>query len=401
MKIPEQYAMGTIRFSTGKYTDQEEIDKAVESIAKSVKRLNKSGDRRIELIEDESKVKLTHYTHGLGCACKIRPQYLEKVLKDLALPIDPNVLVSLSSSDDAAVYRIDEKTAIIQSVDFFTPVVDNPYHFGAIAAANALSDIYAMGGKPIFALNIVGFPDNRLPIGILKNILKGAQDKAQEAGINILGGHTVEDTEPKFGMAVTGIIDPGKIITNSNAQTGDVLVLTKPLGTGIISTAVKRGLANKESEIEAIQFMSELNQKAALVMQEFPVNACTDITGFGLLGHLKEMTIASKVDVELFHRNIPVIRGAMELAANNIIPGGTQNNLDFVSDIVQWGDGISNALKYLLSDAQTSGGLLFSLPERFKNDFMEALRNKGINHSCQIGKVVNNGVGKILISDKE
>ena len=398
MKVPEEYAMGTIRFSTGKYTTKNEINKAVDFISKAVNKLRTTTDHKVELKENYTYIKLTHFTHGLGCACKIRPQYLEKVLTDLPIPIDPNVLVSLSSSDDAAVYKIDEKTAIIQTVDFFTPVVDNPYDFGAIAAANALSDIYAMGGKPLFALNIVGFPDNRLPMEVLKEILRGAQDKAQEAGICILGGHTVEDTEPKFGMAVTGIIHPAKILTNSGALPGDVLILTKPIGTGIISTGIKRGLAGKNTESEAIRIMSELNQTAADIMQEFPVNACTDVTGFGLLGHLKEMTIASKVDVELYPDKIPVIEGTRELAAHNVIPGGTQNNMDFVSDVVDWSSEISQTLKIILSDAQTSGGLLISLPAERKDELLEVLKNGGIVHASYIGKVIKRGIGKIIIA---
>ena len=397
MKVPEEYAMGTIRFSTGKYTTKDEIDKAVDIISRAVNKLRISADHKVEFKEKHTDIKLTHFTHGLGCACKIRPQYLEKVLADLPIPIDPNVLVSLSSSDDAAVYKIDEKTAIIQTVDFFTPIVDNPYDFGAIAAANALSDIYAMGGKPLFALNIVGFPDSRLPMEVLKEILRGAQDKAQEAGISILGGHTVEDTEPKFGMAVTGIIHPAKILTNSSALPGDVLILTKPLGTGIISTGIKRGLAGKNTESEAIRIMSELNQNAADIMREFPVNACTDVTGFGLLGHLKEMTVASKVDVELYPDKIPVIEGTRELAAHNIIPGGTQNNMDFVSDVVDWSSEISQTLKIILSDAQTSGGLLISLPAENKDELLGMLKNGGIEHASYIGKVIKRGVGKIIL----
>ena len=397
MKIPEEYAMGTVRFSTGKHTTLEETDKAVGFIADAVNKL-KSSKNNEPLIQVQTKeIKLTHFTHGLGCACKIRPQYLEKALKDFPLPVDPNVLVSLNSNDDAAVYKINENTAIIQSVDFFTPIVDDPYHFGAIAATNALSDIYAMGGKPLFALNIVGFPDNRLPMEVLQAILKGANDKAQEAGISILGGHTVEDTEPKFGMAVTGIIHPDKILTNSNAKAGDVLILTKPIGTGIISTGIKRGLTDKKTETEAIRVMSELNNVAADVIKEFPVNACTDVTGFGLLGHLKEMTTSSKTDVELYCGKIPVIEGVMELAAENVIPGGTINNMDFVSDVVVWDKGISNTEKAIFCDAQTSGGLLISVPQKSVNEVLMALKERDLKYASVIGKVVNIGAGKIFL----
>jgi selenium donor protein len=397
MKVPQEFAMGTLRFSTGKYTTQDEIKTASELIVSAVNRLKGAEEIVVGEIAGMFDVKLTHFTHGLGCACKIRPQYLEKVLQDFPLPVDPNVLISLSTNDDAAVYRINETTAIVQTIDFFTPIVDDPYHFGAIAAANALSDIYAMGGKPLFALNIVGFPDKRLPMEVLKSILKGANDKATEAGIYILGGHTVEDTEPKFGMTVTGVIHPDKIMTNSNARLGDVLILTKPIGTGIISTGLKRGLTDPEMETTAIRIMSELNQKAAEVMLLFPVNACTDVTGFGFMGHLKEMTTSSHVDVQIFKDQIPVIKGVRELAANNIIPGGTLNNMDYVSDVVIWSDGISRIEQIIFCDAQTSGGLLISVPESFADALLKELITNGITDAAMVGKVVNKGVGKIFI----
>ena len=397
MKVPEEYAMGTIRFSTGKYTTKEDIGNAAKQIIEVVNKL--TSGRKLEPLEFQNikDFKLTHFTHGMGCACKIRPQYLEQALKDIPAPIDPNVLVSLSSSDDAAVYRINETTALIQTLDFFTPIVDDPYQFGAIAAANAISDIYAMGGNPVFALNIVGFPDNRLPIEVLKAILKGASDKAQEAGVNILGGHTIEDTEPKFGMAVTGFLHPENLITNSNAQPGDDLILTKPIGTGIIATGVKRGLVSREVESEAIGIMSSLNKVAAEVMINFKINACTDITGFGLLGHLKEMSIASKVDAEIYSNQIPVIQGVFELAANNIIPGGTLNNLEFVSDVVEWDMSFNQQEKLVICDAQTSGGLLISIPTERSAEFLSELRRKGLKEAGVVGRIVKRGVGKIRL----
>ncbi len=397
MKLPEEFAMGTIRFSTGIYSTKEEMEKAVGHIVDVVNRLHTPLEKEPEIPITTGEIKLTQFTHGLGCACKIRPQYLEKVLSDFPLPVDPNVLVSLSTSDDAAVYRIDENTAIIQTVDFFTPIVDDPYHFGAIAAANALSDVYAMGGNPLFALNIVGFPDNRLPVEVLKSILKGAQDKAMEAGVSILGGHTVEDTEPKYGMAVTGIIHPDKIITNSNAQPGDAIILTKPIGTGIISTAIKRGIADESTKQEVIRIMSELNAKAAEVMLKYPVNACTDVTGFGLLGHLKEMTASSHVNINLVASNIPLIDGVKDLAANNIIPGGTVNNLEFVSDIMEWDAGISNTEKFIFCDAQTSGGLLIVIPEKYETALLTDLKKAGLQYAAIIGHADKRGNGKIKL----
>ena len=396
MRVPDRYSMGTIRFSSGKYNSSSEIKKAVEYIVQAVRKLSVDSPETKQNEKFEG-IKLTQFTHGLGCACKIRPQYLERVLKDFPTPVNKNVLVSLSSSDDAAVYKIDENTAIIESVDFFTPVVDDPYHFGAIAAANALSDIYAMGGKPIFALNIVGFPDNRLPEEVLKQILKGANDKAEEAQINILGGHTIEDTEPKFGMTVTGIVHPDKIITNANMQPGDALILTKPLGTGLIATGVKRGVVAGSVAQNAIEIMSLLNRNAAEVMQQFPVNACTDITGFGFLGHVKEMVKASGVNIEIDSSHIPVIEGAGDLVAQNIIPGGTINNMDFVSDIVEWDSAVSKTLKTILCDAQTSGGLLISLPNEFKNDIINELKEKNHGYAWFVGTVTEKGDGRIHI----
>ncbi len=220
-----------------------------------------------------------------------------------------------------------------------------------------LSDIYAMGAKPLFALNIVCFPSNRLPMEVLKQILKGASDKAAEAGIQIIGGHTVDDTEPKFGMAVTGIIHPDKILKNSGAQPGDTLILTKPIGTGILATAMKRGILDQQSSNRTIEQMLLLNKKAADVMRDFPVNACTDITGFGLLGHLHEMTYASGVNAEIHSGDVPLLPGAEEMAAAGIIPGGTLNNLEFSEKFVTWNESVSYLRKVLLCDAQTSGGI--------------------------------------------
>ncbi|MCB0821330.1 MAG: selenide, water dikinase SelD [Bacteroidales bacterium] len=397
MKLPVHFAMGTIRFSTGRHNTSDEIKKAVESIAEVVNKLKSPADLKPVSVVDMSEIRLTQYTHGLGCACKIRPQYLERVLKDFPLPIDPNVLVSLSSADDAAVYKINEEQAIIQTVDFFTPVVDDPYDFGAIAAANALSDIYAMGGKPLFALNIVGFPDNRLPEEVLKLILKGAQDVADEAGIYILGGHTVEDTEPKFGMTVTGIIHPEKILTNNNLKEGDVLILTKPIGTGIIATALKRGLANEELANKAKSVMRQLNKAAAEVMDNFNVNACTDVTGFGLLGHLMEMSKGSKMDVQIDFNAIPFIYGVEQLAVNGVIPGGTLNNREYVSDWVNWDDIKTDHQQLMLCDAQTSGGLLIAIKEDQSKPLLQALIGAGLTESKMIGKVKGKGVGKIFL----
>ncbi|MBD3385461.1 selenide, water dikinase SelD [candidate division KSB1 bacterium] len=397
MKVPEHFAMGTIRFSTGRFTTEKEIDRTVSMVSQAVSRLRPEQGDAVEQTKDLKTIKLTHFTQGLGCACKLRPQSLERILADLPKSRDANALVGIDNGDDAAVYKLSDEMAIIETVDFFTPVVDEPYHFGAIAAANAFSDVYAMGGTPLFALNIVGFPSNRLPMQVLKEILRGAQDKASEAGVSILGGHTVDDPEPKFGLAVTGIVHPDKILRNANAKPGDVLILTKPLGLGILTTAIKRGMIDKETQEKAIALMSTLNRKASEVMSGFNVNACTDITGFGLLGHLKEMVRGSRVDAVVQAHRVPVIDVTKELIAANVVPGGTLNNLEFVTDCVEWGEGISKTMQILLCDAQTSGGLLISLPEPEGKELQRALHKEGLDIAAMIGRIVAAGSGRISV----
>jgi len=389
MGTPVEYAIGTVRFSTGRFTTEDEIDRAGRLISEAVDRMLPSGEGQKVQLSETSDVKLTHFTHGLGCACKLRPQALEQILRDLPVPSDPKVIVGTETLDDATVYRINEDTAIVQTLDFFTPVVDDPYSFGAIAAANAFSDIYAMGATPVFALNIAGFPSNRLPLTVLRRILDGARDKAREAGVSILGGHTVEDTEPKFGLAVTGLVHPDRVLTNSGAQEGDALILTKPLGTGVLSTAMKRGLLEEKGAEELISVMSELNRKAAETLSELKVNACTDITGFGLLGHLGEMTGGEKIQAEIYTERVPVMEGAREFIAAGVVPGGTLNNLDFISPEVEWGKGVSRTDRIILCDAQTSGGLLISLPEKEASGLQGRLRNAGMKHAGIIGRMVS------------
>jgi len=397
MNVPLEYAMGTVRFSTGKMTTEDEIDRAIEIVTGAVQRLKSSETKVVPTVTDIAGIKLTHFTAGLGCACKLRPQALEKILADLPVPQDANILVGTETADDAAVYRFDEHTAIVQTVDFFTPIVDDPYHFGAIAAANAFSDIYAMGGRPLFALNIVGFPSNRLPMEILKRILQGAQDKAKEAGVSIIGGHTVDDTEPKYGMAVTGIIDPERILTNSNAQPGDAIILTKPIGVGIIATAIKRGLTDEKTMNRAIAIMSALNRRAAEVLNQFPVNACTDVTGFGLLGHLKEMSRASRVNAVISLDSVPSIGEAWDFATGNVVPGGTLNNMDYVADIVEWSEDISRTARIILCDAQTSGGLLIAIPSKYTGNLLRELHSNGVTDAAYIGSFTEKGEGRIAV----
>lgn len=396
MKIPVEYAMGTIRISTGRYTTKEEIEQAVGKISTVIKNLKPTGVVSIDK-SDIGGIKLTEFTHGLGCACKLRPQLLEEVLKKIPVPKDDRILVGTDTTDDAAVYKLDDKISMVQTVDFFTPVVDDPFQFGAIAAANSLSDIYAMGGKPLFALNIVGFPSNRLPLEVLEKILEGAQSKAAEAGISIIGGHTVDDTEPKFGLAVTGTIENDKIIKNSNAKPGDKLILSKPIGTGILSTALKRNMLDAEGEKLLIETMSDLNKSAAVTIQEIGVNACTDITGFGLLGHLLEMMNASKTSAIIYFDKIKFLPNVLEHAVSGIIPGGTKDNLAYTNPFVEYDAKISDVKKLMLNDAQTSGGLLISVPGSKAERLVQSLKENGITSTVIIGEIVKEAKTKISV----
>ncbi|MCO5265307.1 MAG: selenide, water dikinase SelD [Lentimicrobium sp.] len=325
----------------------------------------------------------------------MRPADLEKVLANMPAVHDPRVMVGADKRDDAAVYRLTDDLALVQTVDFFTPVVDDPYTFGAIAAANSLSDIYAMGAKPVFALNIAAFPVNRLPLNVLEAILKGASDKASEAGISILGGHSIEDTEPKFGMVVSGLVHPDKVLSNDGARPGDLLILTKPIGTGIIATAAKQGIAEPSSISLAIKNMASLNKTAAELMLKRKVNACTDVTGFGLLGHLHELTAGSGVNAEVRFNDIPFIEGVQQLAAAGAIPGGTIANTDFAADFTDFGV-LSQTDKYLLCDAQTSGGLLIALPADEAGILLADLIEHEIMAAI-IGKVTGWGEGSIQV----
>jgi cysteine desulfurase NifS/selenium donor protein len=395
MNVPKEDAMGTIRISTGKYTTLEEVDFAVEEIASLVERLQPRDT--IISVNEKDKVKLTRYTHGLGCACKLRPQLLEEVLKNIPIPFDKNILVGADTSDDAAVYKIDDKTAIVQTVDFFTPIVDDPFDFGAIASANSLSDIYAMGAKPLFALNVVGFPSNRLPMSVLEEILKGAQHIAEKAGIHIIGGHTVDDTEPKFGWTVTGIIHPDKVIKNNSAKPGDVFILTKPIGTGILSTALKQNLLDEKSILELKNTMVELNKNASEAMIEAGVSSCTDITGFGLLGHLLEMMNASNTSAKIEMHKIPLLKNVLEFASSGVIPGGTKDNYAHTLNDVKYSKEISELRKLILNDAQTSGGLLISVPESKHKSLLKLLQERNVHTAAVIGSVTADKDFRIIV----
>ncbi len=386
MNVPLEYAMGTVRFSVGRFTTEQEIDRAILEISDVVDRLQPS--KVCEVPSTDEEIRLTRFTHGLGCACKLRPQVLESVVSRLALPDDPKVLVGTDTSDDAAVYKLNDTTALIATVDFFTPIVDDPYEFGAIAAANSLSDVYAMGGQPLFALNVVGFPSNRLPVSVLEKILLGAQDKAKEAGICIVGGHTVDDTEPKFGLAVTGFVAPDRMVANRGARPGDALVLTKPLGTGVLSTALKQGLLNETQKHVLVETMSALNKGAAEAMQDVGVHAATDITGFGLCGHALEMLNASGVGAEIQFDALPFLPGVVELAASGVIPGGSKDNFEFTQPRVSYPEALSEIRRIVLNDAQTSGGLLIAVAEDRLAGLLQALDARQVETRAVIGTVV-------------
>jgi len=306
------------------------------------------------------------------------------------------MLVGTENADDAAVYRLDDDTAIVQSADFFTPIVDDPYTFGRIAAANALSDIYAMGARPLFALNLLAFPSKKLSEEVLLSILKGGSDMAAEAGISIAGGHSIDDPEPKYGMSVTGVVHPDRIMRNSTARAGDHLLLTKPLGIGIITTAIKRGLAEKEAVEEAVRWMTTLNRDAAEIMMKAGANAATDITGFGLLGHLKELLDASGAGAVIEASSVPLIEGTMEYLAKGAYPDGSRANMEFVAPDVEWGDGVTEETKMILSDAQTSGGMLICIPEEKKDALLKGLEAKEVFNKV-IGRIIAGRPGKIQV----
>ena len=318
------------------------------------------------------------------------------VLSQLPRFSHPDLLVGIETGDDAAVYRITDDLALVQTVDFFPPIVDDPYAYGAIAVANSLSDIYAMGATPILALNIVGFPVS-LDKSILTAVLRGGYDKAAEAHVLIAGGHTVDDAEPKYGLAVTGIVRPGEQVTNAGAKPQDALVLTKPIGTGIITTGAKAGLAPQAVVDGAVAQMAALNAAASEAMQEVGVHACTDVTGFGLIGHLRGMAAGSGVAARVHLHDVPVLDGAWDLLAQDVAPGGTRRNLDSVGNVVHWDEGILDDAKLLLCDAQTSGGLLMALPPDRVESLLSALSHRGVT-GWRIGEML--GAGETSIDVK-
>lgn len=324
------------------------------------------------------------------------PGTLTEILASIPQVEDPRLLVSGATMDDAGVYLLSEELALIQTVDFFTPMVDDPYLFGQVAAANALSDVYAMGGVPLTALNIAAFPINNMDPGILREILLGGADKVREAGALLVGGHTVEDPEPKYGLAVTGTVHPQKVLTNQGARPGDVLVLTKPLGIGIICTAIKGDLADSRAVDQAVRSMVALNQKAMEVVQEIGVHACTDVTGFGLLGHLFEM-LTPDVGFQVDWPEVPVLEAAFEYAGMGLVPAGARRNFSYLEKVLAWSEKISKVDLDILCDPQTSGGLLLAVAGEKGPKLVQALRENGVEFARIIGRVTEERPGQIFI----
>jgi len=339
-------------------------------------------------------VRLTQLAKRAGCAAKQPPGYLFPLLAHLPLPRDPNVLVGSATADDAAIYRLSADTALVLTTDFFTPIVDDPYDFGAIAAANALSDVYAMGGRPIAALNLVGFPDELLDGSVLAEILRGGAEKAGEASIDVVGGHTIKMDEPVYGMAVTGIVHPDRVVTNAGAVAGDTLVLTKPIGVGIITTAAKNGQDSQDAIGDALRCMKTLNRDACDVMLAIGVHAATDVTGFGLLGHLRNLASASGCAAEIWRSAVPVLPSAERYVQDGIAPGGTHANWRFLNDWVRYEPGLDKPDQLLLCDAQTSGGLLIALPSERAPALASELARRG-TRAAIIGRVAEGPPGRI------
>jgi selenide, water dikinase len=309
-------------------------------------------------------LRLTELSHGAGCACKLPAAELHALLADFGAQPDPRVLVGSDTADDAAVYQLTDDLALVTTADFFTPIVDDPYDFGRVAAANALSDVYAMGGTPLTALNLVAWPLAELGHDVLRRVLEGGAAIAGEAGVAIVGGHSIDDREPKYGLAVNGVVNPRLILRNSTARPGDGLYLTKPVGGGVVSTATKRGVAPVELREAAIDTMTELNRDAAARAKHCGASAVTDVTGFGFLGHLHEMTKASGVAATVEAHRVPALPGVREWLAGDDPPlaGGSRRNRDWVEPHVHWSDAVSEAERWLLCDAMTSGGLLVAAP---------------------------------------
>jgi len=354
----------------------------------------------------DEPIRLTAFSHGAGCACKLSPADLRTVLGlvrgfQTGAPSDPDLLVGFDTADDAAVYRLRDDLAVVVTTDFFTPIVDDPYDWGRIAATNALSDVYAMGGAPLLALNLVGWPREGLPFDLLARVLDGGSDVVRSAGAIVAGGHSIDDAEPKFGLAVVGTVHPDRVLTNAGAQVGDAIVLTKPIGLGVISTALKRDAAPPGVLAEAVRVMTTLNADArdAAIVLDSAVHAATDVTGFGLVGHLRELLAASGVAADLDAAAVPVIDGVRELLAAGMVAGGTQRNHAFVTETapVDWGQW-SEAEQMLLADAQTSGGLLLAVDPTRAGDLVAELDGHGTLAAAVVARTTPGPAGAIRVT---
>lgn len=315
----------------------------------------------------------------------------------MVFPSNENVIVGLDRADDAGVYKISDDLALIQTVDFFTPIVDDPYWFGQIAAANALSDVYAMGGTPKTAMNLVAFPAKQMEIAVLRQIIQGGLDKLTEAEVVLIGGHSIEDKELKYGLSVTGFVHPSRVLTKKNLQPGDRLVLTKPLGTGIVNTAIKARMASADLTDRVTCLMATLNRDAARIMSNFSISACTDVTGFGLIGHLAEMVCGSGMSVRIFAKQVPVIAEALEFAAIGLVPAGAYHNRAFRESMIDFAETVERSRQDVLFDPQTSGGLLISVNGHQAGELVAALKDAGIGDAAQIGEVLSDPAEKIWV----
>lgn len=333
------------------------------------------------------KVDLLKMVEAGGCSAKIPPKQLEEILKSLPLPVDPSILVDIDTHDDAGVYKINDELALVLTVDFFPPVCSDPFEFGQIAAANSISDVYAMGGDPVLALNIMMFPANKLPMEAYGEIMKGGYEKATEAGVRILGGHTIDDYPPKYGLAVIGYVHPEKVITNAAAKPDDLLILTKPIGTGIIMAAQRLQMASNEDIEAAKSQMKLLNRSGASIMKKYNIKAATDITGFGLAGHILKMAKASNCSINLDLRSVPLIGKTWSLADDGCIPGAAFRNLDYAEPDIEVSSDLDYNLKMIAFDAQTSGGLLMCVPEEHSGSILSDLRKEGLTSASVIGSV--------------
>ncbi|MHB8790076.1 MAG: selenide, water dikinase SelD [Desulfobulbaceae bacterium] len=346
---------------------------------------------------NETPTRLTRTVKGAGCAAKLPPGDLDRALCGLDLPVDDNLLVGLERADDAGVYRISDDLALVQTLDFFPPMVDDPFSFGRIAAANALSDIYAMGGTPKTAMNIVAFPAKTLDLSVLRQIIEGGLHALREAGAVLVGGHTIDDPELKYGLAVTGFIHPDRILTKKRLRAGDKLILTKPLGTGIICTAIKAGMAGDTVTERVIANMATLNREAAEVMSGFAVSACTDITGFGFLGHLAEMVVDSGLGVRINAAALPHYPEALEFAAMGLLPAGAYHNRTFRGSFVDFAPAVPPIVRDLLFDPQTSGGLLIAVAADQAAALRQALQDRGIDAATLVGEVTAGPADRIIV----